>query len=156
MGGVQADSVVLESRGGVIAAPSLGSSNSGIAPGSSQVTSNGGKKYTVEAGESLYGIARAHGISVDSLCSANGITNSEHIRTGQQLHIPSGAVKKSVASSAVAKATAKPKSYIVQPGDTIGAIALRHHVSTDDLLAANNLDYQQAKRIRQGQMLKLL
>ena len=45
-------------------------------------------EYTVTAGETLYSIARAHGVSVRSLVLANGLTNKRLISIGQVLRIP--------------------------------------------------------------------
>ena len=44
--------------------------------------------YTVQRGDTLYSIARRHGVSVWDIVSANGITNPNLIYPGQQLRIP--------------------------------------------------------------------
>jgi LysM repeat protein len=44
--------------------------------------------YTVVSGDSLWGIARKNGTSVEAIQSANGLSNTT-IRIGQQLTIPS-------------------------------------------------------------------
>ncbi len=48
-----------------------------------------GNAYTVKSGDSLYTIAKANGVTVDSLKAANGLTSS-NIRIGQKLAIPTG------------------------------------------------------------------
>ncbi|MFP1632479.1 peptidoglycan DD-metalloendopeptidase family protein [Zhengella sp. ZM62] len=50
-------------------------------------TNSGGTGYTVASGDSLYAIARRHGVSVDALKTANGL-ESGTIRVGQKLTIP--------------------------------------------------------------------
>ena len=47
-----------------------------------------GPLYIVEAGDTLSGIARTFGVSVEDLAAANGITNPSTIFPGQQLVIP--------------------------------------------------------------------
>jgi len=46
--------------------------------------------YTVKRGDRLADIARAHGVSLSTLVSKNGISNPNLIRAGQQLKVPSG------------------------------------------------------------------
>lgn len=46
------------------------------------------KTYTVKPGETLYGIASRHGISVKALQAANRITKPESLRDGMKLVIP--------------------------------------------------------------------
>ncbi len=45
-------------------------------------------EYTVAAGDTLYGIARRHGVSVRSLVLANGLKNKRLISIGQVLRVP--------------------------------------------------------------------
>lgn len=47
----------------------------------------GGGSYTVQPGDTLYGISRRHGTSVNAIKSANGLS-SDLIRIGQVLAIP--------------------------------------------------------------------
>ncbi|MBB4120184.1 peptidoglycan DD-metalloendopeptidase family protein [Martelella radicis] len=61
---------------------STGQSGDGRTPASGNV-------YTVKSGDSLYTIAKANGVTVDSLKAANGLTSS-NIRIGQKLAIPTG------------------------------------------------------------------
>ena len=46
--------------------------------------------YTVQAGDTLSGIATVYGISVNQLASANGLSWNSWVYTGQQLVIPGG------------------------------------------------------------------
>lgn len=50
-----------------------------------------GTTHTVAAGETLSSIADANGIGVEALAQANGISDVDVIRIGQQLTIPGGA-----------------------------------------------------------------
>ena len=52
-------------------------------------------QYEVQKGDTLYGLARRHGTSVDALASANNITDINNISIGQRLNL--GAVTPNVA-----------------------------------------------------------
>jgi LysM repeat protein len=44
--------------------------------------------HTVQYGETLYAIAKAHGISVEELCRLNGLSRDSRIHFGQRLVVP--------------------------------------------------------------------
>lgn len=48
----------------------------------------GGKTYTVQAGDTLYKIAKAHNVSLDKLIAANNISDPSRIYLGQVIIIP--------------------------------------------------------------------
>ncbi len=58
------------------------------APSWATPAATGGGTYTVEPGDSLLGIALRHGVTLNRLMSANGISNPNVIRIGQRLSIP--------------------------------------------------------------------
>lgn len=49
----------------------------------------------------------------------------------------SSAKKTTITSTTTTKPTMKTKTYTVQTGDTLGAIAMHFHVSVDDIVALN-------------------
>lgn len=57
--------------------------------------------YTVKRGDTLYGLARQHGLSVSRLADRNGLSKSAHLYAGQRLVIPG----KSGASSGISNAS---------------------------------------------------
>jgi LysM repeat protein len=70
------------------------SSTSGSAAPSASVSSNPTEVYNIKARDTLGGIAKSLGVSVDSLISANGIVNPDMIYAGQTLKIPGvGSIK---------------------------------------------------------------
>jgi len=97
------------------------------------VTASGG--YIVRPGDSLSAIAAAHGVTVEELAQANGLSSPDLIHPGQTLVIPGDTVLR----------------HRVQAGETLSAIAGRYRVPVDELAAQNGLD--DPDRIIEGQEL---
>jgi len=80
--------------GQILKIPSRNSSTASPAPStqspatSSPTTSPVVRTYKVQAGDSLWGIARKFNVSADALAKLNGITNANLIKVGQTLKIP--------------------------------------------------------------------
>jgi len=51
---------------------------------------NGGSSYRVRPGDTIWDIARKHGVSVDAILKANSLNKRSVIKPGQTLKIPSG------------------------------------------------------------------
>ncbi|MBT8043931.1 MAG: LysM peptidoglycan-binding domain-containing protein [Verrucomicrobiae bacterium] len=58
-----------------------------VAPPVAGTPAVGGTSHTVVSGDSLWGLARKYGTTIEAIQAANGLT-STNIRTGQQLTIP--------------------------------------------------------------------
>jgi LysM repeat protein len=56
--------------------------------GGSKTTTTGGGDYVVKRGDTLSGIASAHGITMSALMEANGIKKANALQAGQKLVIP--------------------------------------------------------------------
>jgi membrane-bound lytic murein transglycosylase D len=115
-----------------------------------------GRVHVVKRGETLSRIARRYGVSERALASANKIRNPRSLGVGRRLHIP-GAVERTVVEAEVARKPppARPtaRTYTVRRGDTLSAIARRHGVSVQQMIAANGLT--SANQIRTGQKLRV-
>ncbi|HTX32681.1 MAG TPA: LysM peptidoglycan-binding domain-containing protein [Solirubrobacteraceae bacterium] len=118
--------------------------------------------HVVGPGESLSSVAAADGLSVGALAAANGLSPTAELITGTGIQIPpqDSAAPVAVGSSAtgdgdgdsddVASSPAAPVnsatasvgggSYVVQPGDTLTAIAARAGMSIAQLAADNGID----------------
>ncbi|MDD2181232.1 MAG: LysM peptidoglycan-binding domain-containing protein [Bacilli bacterium] len=80
------------------------------------------KNYTVVPGDTLWGIARKHGIQIDKLLDVNTqITNPSFIIPGQTINIPNN----------------NASTYTIMKGDTLWQIAKKHEIGLNNLLDAN-------------------
>jgi LysM repeat protein len=99
--------------------------------------------HTVAAGETLSSVAAADGLSISELAAANGLSADSQLISGSTLQIPpqgaSTAAVPSPTSSGEASSSATG-GYVVQPGDTLSALAQRFGTSVEALAAANGLD----------------
>jgi len=110
--------------------------------------------HLVEPGETLIGIAARYGVTVDALTKENSIQRSKPIFPGQKLRLPPGSKDRQRATPSAAPPGARgkdaaPRLYAVRKGDTLGAIARRHGVTTTALARANGLDPKRPLRIGQ-------
>lgn len=61
--------------------------------------------YTIQQGDTLFGIAQAFGVTVDDLISFNGISDPDAIQAGQRLKIPPASAGASATTAAPASTT---------------------------------------------------
>ena len=101
--------------------------------------------HVIAPGETLSSIAAADGLGVDQLAAANGLSPTAQLISGetiqippQQSSIPSGVAAPTSAAVPVSS-TSSGGAYVVQPGDTLTAIAARAGLSTRSLAADNGL-----------------
>jgi len=85
--------------------------------------------HTVKRGETIWGIARLHGVSVGDIMDLNHLRDSS-LRDGQVLKIPS-------LGSDPALAPATPTTHVVAKGETFRSIARKYGLTQDDLERAN-------------------
>jgi LysM repeat protein len=113
--------------------------------------------HVIAPGESLYSVAATDGLSVDQLAAANGLSPNSALIAGASLAIPPQTGGTVTATSTASPTSTSPSStyvstststsssstgggYLVQPGDTLSAIAAQYGVSVDQLAAANGLN----------------
>lgn len=80
--------------------------------------------YIVQMGDTLYGISKQFGISVEEIKLENDLSGNTII-VGQVLRIPT---------------TATTSLYVVKSGDTLYSIASRYGVSVNEIMRLNNLN----------------
>ncbi len=99
-----------------------------------------GSTHVVAPGENLFRIALQHGITVEALAAANGITDPTRIYVGQVLVVPGPAQSQPAQPAAnPVPASAAPVYYTVQPGETLNIIAQKFGISWRDLATANSI-----------------
>jgi LysM repeat protein len=116
----------------------------------------------VQAGDTLYGISRKSGVSVNQLLTVNGLSTSSVIRPGQTLSLgtPAKQTNSTVATtvstqsvSSTAQATAKGY-YTVKAGDTLYGISRKFGMSLSQLISANGISTSTV--IQPGQTLRVV
>jgi murein DD-endopeptidase MepM/ murein hydrolase activator NlpD len=120
----------------------------------------------VREGQSLRDIAITHGVSVEAIVEANGLSNAELIRPGQRLTIPTGIgarTRRPISRTEIRRPQVRkgrapgqrqqPASgwVVVRHGQTLSEIADQHRTSIRALVDANGL--RSAHSIRMGQRL---
>lgn len=80
--------------------------------------------YVVQMGDTLYGISKQFGVTVEELRLENDLTGNTLI-VGQVLRIPT---------------LATTSLYVVKRGDTLYSIASRYGVTVNELMSLNNLN----------------
>jgi LysM repeat protein len=91
-------------------------------------------RYVVVPGDSLSLIARRYGVSLRRLVHANRLDLGAPLLVGTVLRLPGSPPSTPSAHAGWTGA------YVVQPGDTLGAIAQRYDVPLDAIARANSID----------------
>jgi LysM repeat protein len=112
--------------------------------------------HVVQAGDTLSGIARDYGTTVDAIVEANDLRGAEAIiQEGQELLIPSAPPPAPTAASTEAAAaspvsTVGQRIHVVREGETLEAIARMYGVTVDELAQANGIDDPNALSVGQA------
>lgn len=116
----------------------------------------------VKKGDVLEKIARHHHTTVAEIMKVNKLTNT-NLRIGQVLKIPNKTINKAE-SSAISFSTpsvSSPSSdvgaqyYTVKKGDSPWTIAVKNHIKVENLLKLNNMNEEQARRLKPGDQLRI-
>lgn len=95
------------------------------------------KEYTVQKGDTLYGISKQFGISIDDIKKQNNLT-SNTLEAGQVLQI---------------RENQSPTTYTVKKGDNLYEISKRFNIPVSELMKINNLANDS---LQIGQVLNLM
>ena len=126
--------------------------------------------HTVASGQRLGSIAKRYGVSIDALCTANGIERQQRLKIGQKLLVPSrddrdGSMtrrqygpperreepSRGSAMLASTREPPKPATHRVHAGQRLESIARRYQVTIEALCEANRI--RRTSKIKPGQVL---
>lgn len=110
--------------------------------------------YTVVKNDTLWGLSKKYGVSVNDLKKANGVSG-HLIYVGQKLQIPTKstkATKTAKTSTSTSTVDTTSTTHTVVKGDTLWSLAKKYGVSVSALMKANNLS---SSTILIGQSLNL-
>jgi LysM repeat protein len=91
-----------------------------------------GSTHTIQAGETLWDLAKRFGTSVNALARANGISNPNLVVAGTKITVSGG-------GGASATASVGGATHTVKAGETLSDIAARFSVSVGALARANRI-----------------
>ncbi len=87
--------------------------------------------YKVQPNDSLWKIAKKHGIGVEDLAKANSLRPNAALKVGQKLIVPGKASKGGVAGPS------GTRTYTIKAGDTLGSIARKQGTTVADIRSLN-------------------
>ena len=109
---------------------------------------NSSDKHIVRRGDTLWSIARSHGVTMDSIASNNSLSKDDTLAVGRVLSIRGTTTLASADAGAVGT---RSTTYVVRRGDTLSRIAHKFRVRLADLLGWNDLSSRSV--IKPGQRL---
>lgn len=99
--------------------------------------------YKVQRGDSLWKVARNHGVSMQDLARENNLTTKSQLKIGQSLTLPPGARLLQESEKTPIKSSSNTSSgsqkYKVKKGDTLSVIAWRYKTSVAAIKSASGL-----------------
>jgi membrane-bound lytic murein transglycosylase D len=110
---------------------------------------NTSDKHIVRRGDTLWSIARSHGVTLESIVSRNGLSSDDTLAVGQVLSIPGTTTLAS--TDAAETVDTRSTTYVVRRGDTLSRIASKFRIRLTDLLGWNGLNSR--SMIKPGQRL---
>ncbi len=103
-----------------------------------------GDTYTVQRGDTLFGISRKLGVSPEAIAEANELGTGARIDAGMKLRVPgtpeaAGPAPRALAAGRVVTVTGGASTYVVRSGDTVDEIADRLGMSRKAFADLNGL-----------------
>jgi murein DD-endopeptidase MepM/ murein hydrolase activator NlpD len=130
-----------------LAGPSLAREPAGAeaAPVQLALLQAAGDTYTVQRGDTLFGISRKLGLSPEAIAEANDLGSGARIDAGMKLRLPGaqtseGSTVRPQAAGRVITVSTGPSTYVVRSGDTVDEIAGRLGMTRKAFADLNNLE----------------
>lgn len=109
--------------------------------------------YTVQKGDTWYGISRSKNISLSELLSLNNATEKTALKVGQKIKVTAPAASSVAKTSSSSRQADEKGFYVVAKGDTLLGIARNFGLSYSEILAMNNM--KESSTLKVGQKLKV-
>ena len=112
-------------------------------------------RYLIQSGDTLSGVAVAHGLSLSALLRVNGLDANSIIFPGQAVVLPPGGGAQPAPSAPALTAVSETAAgtHTIVAGETIGALAAAAGLSVQAILDANGLGWSSI--IYPGQVLSI-
>jgi len=114
-------------------------------------------KHSIKSGETLFTIARKHHTTIAEVKKANGLKKDERLKIGRVLKVPTNTYNVPKTKVAKKPVTNKKKVRVVKhsikSGETLFAIARKHHTTIAEVKKANGL--KKDERLKIGRVLKV-
>ena len=109
--------------------------------------------YRVRPGDTLYQIARRHGLSAKALAAANRISDEAKLAAGQVLKIPGRKAREAVPPRYGKSPGAGEIRHTVKSGETLYGLSRKYSVSAEELMRLNRI--ADPARVRPGVVLRI-
>ncbi len=110
--------------------------------------------YTVQSGDTFFGISDNFGVTLQSLLAANNLSEGDLLRVSQELMIPHPTPTPAGTPEITATPATGTINYQTQRGDTVAAIAIHFQVEPSVILENN--DIENPNNIAVGQVLLIV
>ncbi|WP_297298705.1 LysM peptidoglycan-binding domain-containing protein [uncultured Brachyspira sp.] len=112
--------------------------------------------YRVKSGDTLYGIAFAHGMTASEFLKINNIDNPDKYKlyVGKTMYVINSK-KENNSVQEKSDNTKEVEYYTVKSGDTLYGIAFQNDISVNEFLKINNIDDPLKYKLRTGEKLKI-
>jgi LysM repeat protein len=113
-------------------------------------------KHIIKSGETLYIIAHANHTTIEKVRKANGLKKGDTLKIGRVLTVPKDTY---FSNKKIAKKTTKKKSVVkiakhsIKKGETLFAIARKHHTTIDEVRKTNGL--KKGDTLKIGRVIKV-
>ncbi|MEP0365884.1 MAG: LysM peptidoglycan-binding domain-containing protein [Cyclobacteriaceae bacterium] len=111
------------------------------------------KIHIVQPGESLWAISKKYDVTVDQIKEWNAMSDSDGLHPGQEIKL-TAVEQDDVAKPTTEESTesTQPKTYTVEPGDTLYGVAQKFGLSIEELKSLNT---KQSNELSVGEELKV-
>ena len=113
-------------------------------------------KHTIKSGETLYTIAHANHTTIEEVRKANGLKKGDTLKIGKVLTVPKDTY---LSNNKIAKKTTKKKPVVevvkhsIKNGETLFAIAHKHHTTIEEVRKTNGL--KKGETLKIGRVIKV-